>query len=114
MATVAQVAQGIATFIDNDMLAKAEGNYRIILRTIKASIGADFVTNKIMSNPAVRMFIDPATGQVDIDTLEGLLTEGLANNEFELKFKLFGTEYKLYISAEDIHKLKTYIGRATA
>lgn len=113
MATVAQVAQGIATFISNDMLAKAEGNYRIILRTIKASIGSEIITNKIVSNPAAQMFIDAESGQVDVDALESILTEGLENNEFELKFKLFGTEYKMYITADDVHKLKTYIERAT-
>lgn len=111
MANRQQILKGVAEFIDKSMLLKAEGNYRIILRTVKSGIliSPDTFWTMIVNTPIGKLL---DSDDVDIDTLEEILTEGLGNNELELQFKLLGSEYKIYLSADDVHKLKSCIERS--
>lgn len=109
MANREQVAKGIASFIETHMLPKSEGNYRIILRTVKSAIlvSPDALW-KVIDNSALGKLLGE---DIDLDTLEEILTDGFGNNEMEFGFKLFGNEYKIYVGSDDIHKLKTCIER---
>lgn len=111
MANKNQVLSGLKTFIDTYMIPQAEGNYKIILRTAKAALNLnpDKIWNALQSNEMIKMLGVMTDEALDIGTLQTILSEGIGENEFELKFKLFGPDYKIYISSDDIRKLKTCI-----
>jgi len=112
MASKEQLIKAIYTFIDNDMLSKAEGNYKIILGIAKAAINhrADRVFNAIKNNSLVSMFdIIDEHDNVDVDTLAKVLTDGMGSNEFTLSFKVLTSTYSMHFSAADVQTIKRYI-----
>lgn len=114
MVTKHQVINGIMSFMDNNMIPSAEGNYKIILRTARAgmAIAPEKFWDLIKDNAIVAMTGAVTGDHVDIDLLARILAEGFGNEEFNLTFKLLGGEYKMYLSGEDIRSLKSYIERA--
>lgn len=112
MTSKEQIIRAIRTFIDNDMLPKAEGNYKIILGLAKAALihRADAVFETIKNSSLVSMLgVIDDHDNVDVDMLSQILSEGLSSNEFELKFKFLTSEYIMHISAADIQTIKRYI-----
>lgn len=111
MITYKQLLEAIRIFIENDMVSRASGNYKIILRTLSSTIqfAPDKVWSMISNNPIITSFIDPEN--IDVDLLENILCDGLSTNEFELSFNLFGTDYKIFLNSDDVKKLKSYIRR---
>lgn len=110
-----QVINGVMLFMDNHMIPKAEGNYKIILRTAKAAmmISPDKFWNIIKDNSLISMLgVIDENEYVDINLLADILIEGIGNEEFNFAFKFLGNEYKIYLSKDDIHTLKNYIERS--
>jgi hypothetical protein len=109
-----KVINGIMAFMDNNMIPKAKDNYKIILRTLRAgmAISPDKVWDLVKDNAILTMTGTVKGDHVDVDMLARILTEGFEGDEFNLGFKLLGEEYKLFISAEDIGTLKSYIERS--
>lgn len=103
-----QLLNGVIMFIDSVMIPKSEGNYKILLRTVKAmiQIAPDKAWDLVANNSVGRMLLDN-----DLETVESILVEGLSNNEFEIAFKLLSSEYKIYLTGDDIHGLKDCIMR---
>ena len=109
-----QVINGVMSFMDNNMIPSAEGNYKIILRTARAgmAIAPEKFWELIKDNAIVAMTGAVNGDHVDIDLLARILTDGFGSEEFNLTFKLLGEEYKMFLSSEDIRTLKSYIERA--
>lgn len=115
MANKHQVINGLVLFMDNHMIPKAEGNYRIILRTAKAGmqIAPDKIWEVIKGNPLVEMLgVIDESDNVDIGSLARILAEGFEEDEFCLDFGFLGKDYKIYLTKEDITTLKSYIERS--
>lgn len=109
-----QVINGIMAFMDNQMIPNAEGNYKIILRTARAgmAIAPEKVWDLIKDNALIAMSGAVNGDHVDVDLLARILTEGFGADEFSLSFKLIGSEYKIFLTADDVRTLKGYIERA--
>lgn len=112
MTTKENLLNAISTFIEKDVLPKtAEGNMRIILRSAQAAIKLkpDAVFSAIKNNSAVAMLgaVDEA-GNVDVDVLSKVLTEGFGSDEYTHTFRLFGKEYTLHLSSADIQTIIKY------
>lgn len=109
-----QVINGVIQFMDNHMIPKAEGNYKIILRIAKSGmqIAPDKIWEAVAGNSLVEMLGVIHGDEVDIDSLARILTDGMGVDEFNLGFKLLGDDYKIYLSADDIRTVKSYIERA--
>lgn len=109
-----QVINGIITFMDNHMIPKAEGNYKIILRMARAGmqIAPDKIWDAIKSNGLIEMLGVIKGDEADIDSLSRILSEGMGSDEFGLSFRLLGEEYKIFLSGEDIKAVRSYIERA--
>lgn len=109
MATKNQLTYAVSHFVD-DMIPQAEGNYKIILRAAKAALNLN--PNKmwdvLQNNEFVKMLGVIHDGTIELDNLESILVEALGQNEFELKFRLFGNEYKIFVTSNDVRKLKNY------
>ena len=107
-----QLMRGILAFIDNDMIPAAEGNYKIILRMAKAAImlKPDSVFDLIKNNTFVSMLgVINERNCIDIDTFARMLSEGIGNDEFSMRFKLLGSDYVFAFSASDVMSVKRYI-----
>lgn len=109
-----QVISGIIQFMDNQMIPKAEGNYKIILRMARTGlqIAPEKIWEAVKNNTFVEMLGVVNGDEIDIDSLVRILTEGMGSDEFNLGFKILGGEYKIFLSAEDIRTAKSYIERA--
>lgn len=109
-----RVINGIIMFMDNHMIPKAEGNYKIILRMAKSGmqIAPDKIWEAVKNNPLIEMLGVIKGDEADIDALNRILTEGVGSDEFNLGFKLLGEEYKIFLSSDDIRAVKSYIERA--
>jgi hypothetical protein len=109
-----QVINGVMAFMDNNMIPNAKDNYKIILRTIRSGMAnaPEKVWDLIKDNAIIAMTGAVQGEHVDVDLLARILTEGFGGDEFSLGFKLLGSEYKIYLSGEDIRMLKGYIERA--
>ena len=109
-----QVINGVMAFMDNNMIPNAKDNYKIIFRTIRSgmAIAPEKVWDLIKDNAIIAMTGAVQGEHVDVDLLARILTEGFGGDEFSLGFKLLGSEYKIYLSGEDIRMLKGYIERA--
>lgn len=114
MAHKNHVINGIIQFMDNHMIPKAEGNYKIILRMARAGmqIAPDKIWEAVKSNSLVEMLGVIHGDELDMDSLVHILTEGMGADEFNLGFRLLGNEYKIYLSADDIRTVKSYVERA--
>lgn len=115
MANKHQVINGVILFMDNHMIPKAEGNYKIILRAAKAGmqIAPDKIWNAIKSNSLIEMLgVVSADDQVDLNNLARILSEAIGTDEFCLGFDVLGQDFKIYITGEDVHTLKNYIERS--
>ena len=112
VASKEQIIKAIRTFIDNDMLPKAEGNYKIILNLAKAAMTyrADNIFNSLKDNALISMLdVVDEHDNIDVEVLSQILTEGLGSNEFTLKFKFLTSEYTMHFSAADIQTIKRYV-----
>lgn len=112
MVSKEQIIKAIRTFIDNDMLPKSEGNYRILLNVAKAALNykADTIFDAIKTNSFISMLgVVDEHDNVDIELLSQILTEALGSNEFTLNFKVLTNEYVMHFSAADIQTIKRYI-----
>ena len=109
-----QVINGIMSFMDNHMIPKAEGNYKIILRTAKAGmmLAPEKVWEIIKNNSLIEMIGIVEDDTIDIRLLADILAEGLNGDEFALTFNVLGSTYKMHLSKDDIHTLKNYIERS--
>jgi hypothetical protein len=106
-----QFIKAVHMFIENDMLPKAEGNYKIILNIARGAMHhkPDAIFNAIKNNSLVSMLdVIDDRDCIDIDMLAKILSDGLASDEFCFGFKLFGKEYTMHFSAGDIHTIKRY------
>jgi hypothetical protein len=97
------------------MIPHAEGNYKIILRTAKAGmvVVPDKFWDLIKNNTLVTMtgaIVDD--DHIDIESFARILSEGFANDEFNVVLDALGQEYRIYFKAEDVHALKNYIERS--
>lgn len=112
MATKEQFMKAIHRFIENDMLPRAEGNYKIILNTAKAAIRLkpEIVFERLRHNSLVTMVgaIDEHDN-VDIDLLADVLSEGFGSDEFSFAFRLLGTDYTMHFSGADLQTIKRYV-----
>lgn len=106
------VINSVKNFLDRDMIAHANGNQRIILRMASAamSLSPETMFNRIANNQAVQMLGVVDGEDIDIDSLANILIDGLAGDEFEIGFTLMKNDYKFYINADDIRKIKMYCG----
>lgn len=96
------------------MIPRASGNYKILLRMASVGMSAmpDKILNAVKSNSMVKALgLINDDGTINIELADRILSEGLANDEFEFCFKLLGNEYKLYLSANDISIIKSYLRR---
>lgn len=112
MATKEQLMKAIHTFIENDMLPKAEGNYKIILGVAKAALHfkPDSVFEVIKKNSIVEMLgVIDEHDNIDMDTLVKILSEGFGSEEFRFAFRALGKEYAMHFSAADIQTIKRYM-----
>lgn len=112
MATKEQLIKAIHTFIENDMLPKASGNYKIILNTAKVAMQRkpDAVFDLIKKNSLISMLdVIDDKNNVDVDTLATILSEGFGSEEFGFDFRFFGREYTMHFSAADIQTIKRYL-----
>lgn len=112
MATKDQLMKAVHTFIENDMLPKAEGNYKIILGIAKAALQfkPDSVFDVIKKNSIVEMLdVVDEHDNVDVDTLVKVLSEGFGSEEFCFAFRVLGKEYTMHFSAADIQTVKRYL-----
>lgn len=109
-----QVINGVIQFMDNHMIPRAEGNYKIILRIARSGmqIVPDKIWDAIKGNSLVEMLDVIKGDEVDLDLLCHILTDGFASDEFSLGFKVLTSEYKIILSGEDIKTVKNYIERA--
>lgn len=115
MANKHQVINGIILFMDNHMIPKAEGNYKIILRAAKTGmqIAPDKIWDAIKSNTLVDMLgVISEDDQVDLNNLARILSEAIGTDEFCLKFNVLGQEFKIFITGDDVHTIKNYIERS--
>ena len=111
MVTKEQLIRAIYKFIDNDMIPRAEGNYKIILNVAKAALNhkADGIFEAIKNNSLVAMFgVIDENDNVDVDLLANVLSDGLGSDEYMLTFKFLTSTYSLGISASDIQTIKRY------
>ena len=112
MVTKDNLIRAIYTFIDNDMLPKASGNYKVILNLAKVAINyrADSIFNVIKNNSFVSMLgVIDERDLIDLDSLVRILTEGLGSDEFEFNFKVLTGDYKMCFTGADIHKIASYV-----
>jgi hypothetical protein len=112
MVTQEQFVNAICVFIDNDMLPKAEGNYKIILNIAKAAmrIKPSIIFDVLKNNSFISMLnVVDEYNNVDADMLAKILTEGLGSDEITLTFGFFGNEYNMHFSAVDIQTVKRYM-----
>lgn len=112
MVTKTELLNAISLFIDNDMLPKAEGNYKIILRAAKVAMQykPDLVFERIKNNSLVSMLgVIDEQDNVDADMLAKMLTEGFGSDELSFSFAFFGKEYTMHFSAADIQTIKRYL-----
>lgn len=109
-----QVIDGIILFMDNHMIPKAEGNYKVILRTAKAGmmIAPEKIWEVIKNNTLVSMLGVVKDDEVDINLLADVLHEGIGSEGFTFEFSLLGSTYKIHLEKDDITTLKNYIVRA--
>lgn len=115
MANKHQVINGLILFMDNHMIPKAEGNYRVILRTARAGmqIAPDKIWDTIKTNTLVQMLgVIHDDDTVDINSLARILSEGFDKDEFCIAFDVLNKEYKIFLTAEDVTTLKSYIERS--
>lgn len=112
MVNYSNLLNAVKKFIDYDMIGKASGNQKIILRIISTVIGlnTNILWEKLKDNKIIKMFNLMEDDKIDLDNLESILVSGLGDSEFEFRFKLLGTDYKFYLNAEDVHKIKSYSG----
>ena len=112
MATKEQLMKAIHTFIENDMLPKAEGNYKIILNVAKAVMQhkPDLIFEVIKKNSVIEMLgVIDEHDNIDVDTLVKILSEGFGSEEFCFAFHVLGKEYAMHFSAADIQTIKRYM-----
>lgn len=112
MATKEQLMKAISTFIENDMLPKAEGNYKIILNVAKVVMQhkPDRVFEVIKKNSIIEMLgVIDEHDNIDMDTLVKILSDGFGSEEFSFVFSFFGREYVMHFSAADIQTIKRYM-----
>lgn len=109
-----QVVNGVIMFMDNHMIPKAEGNYKIILRVARAGmqVAPEKIWDAVKSNSLVEMLGVIHGDEADLDLIGRILNEGMGADEFSFSFKVLGEEYKIFLSAEDIRTVKSYIERA--
>lgn len=111
MTTKEQFIKAIHTFIENDMLPKASGNYKIILNTARVALQRkpDAIFELIKNNSLISMLdVIDEQDYVDVETLATILSEGFGSDEFGFNFKIFGKEYVMHFSAADIQTIKRY------
>lgn len=112
MITKEQLVDAICEFIDDDMLPKADGNYKILLNTAKVALRykPDSILKFLKSNSFISMFdIIDDNDNIDMDLLVKILSEGFGSDEFSYVFNFFGKEYALHFSAADIQTIKRYV-----
>lgn len=112
MATKQQLISAVDTFIQNDVLPKAEGNYKIILNIAKVALHykPDSVFDLIKKNTLISMLgVIDEHDNVDIDMFAKILSEGFGSDEFSFTFNVFGREYTMHFSAADIQSIKRYM-----
>ena len=112
MVTKEQFIKAIHAFIENDMLPKAEGNYKIILNTARVAMRykSDAIFDLIKKNSLVSMLdVVDENDNVDVEMLARILSEGFGSDEFCFGFKFFGREYVMHFSAADIQTIKRYM-----
>lgn len=114
MANKHQVINGIMMFMDNHMIPKAEGNYKVILRTAKAGMmmAPDKIWETIKGNSLIEMVGAVKGDSIDIDLLGEILKEGFDTEGFCFEFELLGSHYKIHFDKDDINTLKNYIARS--
>ena len=104
--------KAIHTFIENDVLPKAEGNYKIILNIAKAAMQhkPDLIFEKGKGNSLISMLgVIDEHDNIDMDTLVKILSEGFGSEEFCFAFRVLGKEYAMHFSAADIQTIKRYM-----
>lgn len=112
MVTKEQFMNAIYMFIENDMLPKATGNYKIILNTARVAIKhrPDIIFDVIKNNSFVSMLnVIDDRNNVDVDMLAMILSEGFGSDEFGLDIRFFGKEYTMHFSAADVQTIKRYL-----
>lgn len=112
MVSKEQVIRALRTYIDNDVLPHAEGNYKIIMNLVKVALThrADSIFEALKKNSFISMLgVIDEQDCVDMETLVQMLTEGLGTNEFTFKFKVLSSEYVMHISVADIQAIKRYV-----
>jgi hypothetical protein len=114
MANGHQVINGIMLFMDNHMIPKAEGNYKVILRTAKAGmmIAPEKFWEIIKTNPLIEMVGAVKDDELDVELLAEMLKEGFDNEGFCSEFEFLGSHYKIHFDKDDVHTLKNYIVRS--
>lgn len=112
MTSKEQFIKAIHTFIENDMLPKATGNYKIILNIVKVAMQykAAAIFDAVKKNSFISMLnIIDDHDNVDIEMLTQILSEGFGSEEFCFTFDFFGKEYAMHFSAADIQTIKRYM-----
>lgn len=114
MANKDQVKKGVLDFIEKDMIPHATGNYKIVLRGVKAvaSIRFEALFDKFAAIPLMALANVVEGDTIDLDLAASVLQEALSNEEFSYTFSLLGDTYSIHIGSGDVGKLKTYIERA--
>lgn len=112
MATKDQFLNALSSYIQHDMLPKAEGNQKIILRSAMVAMAykPDAVFNLIKNNSLIAMLdVIDEHDNIDAEMLAKMLSEGFGSDEFSFSFGFFGKEYTFHFSAGDIQAIKRYL-----
>lgn len=112
MVTREQFLNAISSYIEHDMLPKAEGNQKIVLRGAQVAIKLkpQTVFDLVKYNKLVEMFgVIDEHDNVDIDTLCTALSESLGSDEFVIDLAIFSKAYTFYFGAGDIQSIKRYL-----
>lgn len=109
-----KVINGIMVFMDNHMIPKASGNYKVILRMARAGmmISPDRFWEIIKNNPLVNMVGAVEDDELNLDLIADILTEGFDKEGFCFGFDFLGETYKIHFDKDDITTLKGYIERS--
>ena len=114
MAHKHKVINGIMLFMDNHMIPKAEGNYKVILRTARAGmmIAPDKIWEVVKNNPLIEMVGAIDGDELDVELLGEILKEGFDTEGFCFEFEFLGSHYKIHFDKDDIVSIKNYIARS--
>lgn len=111
MASIQQIQQGAARFVDNDLVPAFSGAEKILVGGAAALLIANMagIVNQYASHPMVAALGVYKDGEIDIDALYKAFSPRFGAEKIPLKLPVVGT---LKIGKEEIDKIYRYIKEA--